>query len=76
MARAATVVSGELVSLVAQPGAVPYGRYKNLQVETRAKEHFPTGELNTKKNAGFSGGIMFCDRDLVRERDLGHAEGF
>ena len=22
--------------------------------------------------AGFSGGIMFCDRDLVRERDLGH----
>ena len=24
--------------------------------------------------ADFSGGIMFCDRDLVRERDLGHAE--
>ena len=28
MARAATVVAGELVSLVAQPDAVPYGRYK------------------------------------------------
>ena len=26
--------------------------------------------------ADFSGDIMFCDRDLVRERDLGHAEAF
>ena len=24
--------------------------------------------------ADFSGDIMFCERDLVRERDLGHAE--
>ena len=38
----------ELVSLVAQPGVVPYGRYKNLPLETRAKEHFSTGELNAK----------------------------
>ena len=48
MARAATVVVGELVSLVARPGVVPYGRYKNLPLETRAKEHFSTGELNAK----------------------------
>ena len=48
MARAATVVAGELVSLVAQPDAVPYGRYKNLPLKTRAKEHFSTGELNSK----------------------------
>ena len=27
-------------------------------------------------HADFSGDIMFCDRDLVRERDLGHAEAF
>ena len=27
---------------------VPYGRYKNLKLETRAKEHFVTGELNAK----------------------------
>ena len=42
MARAATVVAGEFVSLVAQPDAVPYGRYKSLPLalETRAKEHF------------------------------------
>ena len=26
--------------------------------------------------ADFSGDIMFCERDLVRERDLGHAEAF
>ena len=26
--------------------------------------------------ADFPGDIMFRDRDLVRERDLGHAEGF
>ena len=36
------------VSLVARPGVVPYGRYKNLPLETRANEHFPTGELNAK----------------------------
>ena len=48
MARAATVVAGGLVSLVAQPDAVPYGRYENLPLEPRAKEHFPTGELNAK----------------------------
>ena len=32
-----TVVAGEFVSLVAQPDSVPYGRYKNLPLETRAK---------------------------------------
>ena len=30
---------------------VPYGRYKNLPLETRANEHFSTGELNAKQNA-------------------------
>ena len=40
--------SQKLVSLVARPGVVPYGRYKNLPLETRAKEQFPTGELNAK----------------------------
>ena len=48
MARAVTVVAGELVGLVAQPDAVPYGRHENLPVETRAKELFSTGELNSK----------------------------
>ena len=38
----------KLVSLVARPGMVPYGRYKNLPLETRANEHFPIGELNAK----------------------------
>ena len=47
-ARAATVVVGELVSLVARPDAVPYGRCRNLLLETRAKEHFPTGGSNAK----------------------------
>ena len=30
----------ELVSLVAWPGVVPYGRNKNLPLETRAKDFF------------------------------------
>ena len=34
MARTTTVVAGELVSLVSQPDAVPYGRHKNLPLET------------------------------------------
>ena len=38
----------ELVSLVARPGVVPYGRYYNLPIETRAKEHFSAGYLNAK----------------------------
>ena len=29
-------------------GVVPYGRFKNLPPETRAKEHFSKGELNSK----------------------------
>ena len=40
MARAAAVVVGELVSLVARSDAVPYGCCGNLLLETRAKEHF------------------------------------
>ena len=48
MARFATAVAGELVNKIASEGAVPYGRYKNLPLETRAKEHFSTGELNSK----------------------------
>ena len=31
-------------SLVARPDAVPYGRCRNLLLETRAKERFSTGE--------------------------------
>ena len=38
----------KLASLLARPGVVPYGRYKNLPLETRAKEHFPASELNAK----------------------------
>ena len=48
MARAATDVAGGRVNKIAGGGAVPYGRYKNLPLETRAKEHFSTGELNSK----------------------------
>ena len=48
VARFATAVAGELVNKIAGEGAVPYGRYKNLPLETRAKEHFSTGELNSK----------------------------
>ena len=29
------------LSIVARPGVVPYGRYENLPLETRAKEQFP-----------------------------------
>ena len=48
VARAATVVVGELVSLVVQPDAVPYGRCRYILLETRAKEHFSTGGSNAK----------------------------
>ena len=48
MARFATALAGELVNKIAGEGAGLYGRYKNLPLETRAKEHFPTGELNSK----------------------------
>ena len=40
VARAATVVVGELVSLVARPDAVPYGRCKNLILENDPKNIF------------------------------------
>ena len=48
MARFATALAGELVNKIAGGGAGLYGRYKNLPLETRAKEHFPTGELNSE----------------------------
>ena len=58
MARAATVVAGELVSLVAQPDAVPYGRYKSLPVETRSEER-------NEDSARFRGLFhYFIDRNL------------
>ena len=40
-------------SLVARPGVVPYGTYKNLPLETRAKQNLPTGELNAKMRSNF-----------------------
>ena len=48
MARFATAVAGELVNKIVGDDAVPYGRYKNLPLKTRAKEHFSTCELNSK----------------------------
>ena len=48
MARAANVVVGELVSLVARPDTVPYGRCINLLLETRANERFSSGGSNAK----------------------------
>ena len=38
----------KLVNKIAGEGAGPYGRCKNPSLETRAKEHFSTGELNAK----------------------------
>ena len=62
----------ELVSPVARPGVVPYGRYKNLPLETRVKEHFSTGELNAKirhkKVVGF--GVFLVQWETILNRIL------
>ena len=41
----------ETVSTISVESAVPYGRYKNLLLITRPKEHFPPLASNAKTNA-------------------------